>query len=160
MSTEEQTVIADPHGLLASGERLATVAALADEHKLSRVLVRRMLGAYYSAVRYVDARPHRRYSAFDFAALVLRLRPQIAERAKRIAETEARQAENGRQRREREAKALAEKATKAATKKKTKASGPPPAPPPPTPRLPAHAMGTVRRGPSMPEVTVIRRAAR
>jgi hypothetical protein len=138
-----QLALADPHGLLDSGERLCTIAELAAEHQLSRKLVRHILqGPEYVHIRFVSARRLRRYSAYDFAAVVLRLRPQIEERAKRIAETVAAEAERGRARR------VAE--TKAATKPKA-APSPPPLPPKP-------ARGTLRRGPSVPEVIVIGRS--
>jgi hypothetical protein len=151
----EDRFIADPHGLLASGEPLGTIAELATAHGLGRRLVRLVVHRRWQEIRYVDVRPHRRYHVGDFAAVVEQLAPALAERAKRIAETEAADAERGRQRREREAE------------KKTAPKPPPPAkkpkaptPPPPTPSIPAPARGA-RRGPSVPEViTIARRAAR
>jgi hypothetical protein len=146
----EDRFIADPHGLLASGEPLGTIAELATAHGLGRRLVRLVVHRRWQEIRYVDVRPHRRYHVGDFATVVEQLRPQIQERARRIAATEAEDAERGRLRREREA----EKKTAPSAKKK------PPAPPPPRPpKLAPHAKGTIRRAPAGPEV-IVRRSPR
>ncbi len=73
----EDRFIADPHGLLASGEPLGTIAELATAHGLGRRLVRLVVHRRWQEIRYVDVRPHRRYHVGDFATVVEQLRPQI-----------------------------------------------------------------------------------
>jgi hypothetical protein len=140
-SSNMSDIIADPHGLLACGEPLATAIELADRFGLSRTRARAFLGGFYARIRYVDRRPARLYSIADFE----RLLPEA-----RAAWERRREHGLARERAQQEA-AAARRAAKSAPKARAKTT-PTPAPPP---------LATFPRRPvaDAPEILVIRRRA-
>lgn len=97
----------DPHGLLLSGEDLATEAELARLLGVSRALLGPLLrGAMHGAVRFVDAKPFpRRFCVADARAAIVPHMPAIEAHKRQAAERQ--EAEQAAAKARRDAKAAA-----------------------------------------------------
>jgi hypothetical protein len=90
--TSEPQVLADPHGLIPSGEPLATVPELARMLGCSGGALKGLLGGpLHKVVRFVRFKPGPcRYSVADVRAAVEPHRGKIEERRQRAADLETR----------------------------------------------------------------------
>ncbi len=105
--TEPPQAPIDPHGLLVSGEAIATEAELARLLGVSRALLGPLLrGAMHAAVRFVDAKPSpRRFSVADARVAIAPHMPALEAHKRQAAERQ--EAEQAAARARREAKAAA-----------------------------------------------------
>jgi len=166
---EGECIIADPHGLIPACEPLATPGELAKLFDLPSRFVHATLDFNYDSIRYLDARPARRYSVVDFQCVLAdrfeKIRRDVRERRERHA---------ARTKAEQEA-AAARRATRAGARgnparpkpiasspstSSPAGAGPSRAPAPTFPSAkPAPAKVSASARPTEPEVIVVRRRA-